>query len=72
MVVHNKKSDPVADLAKDDFSLSERGKAQANAMEDAKVTYTLGYYPAGEEDNKFREIKVKVNRAGVTARYRNG
>jgi hypothetical protein len=44
-----------------------------HAMEDAQVTYTLGYYSTNEEqDGKFREIKVKVDRPGVNVRYRKG
>jgi VWFA-related protein len=43
------------------------------ALEDGRVSYTLGYYPVQEKlDGKFREIRVKVGRPGVTLRYRRG
>jgi len=43
------------------------------AMEDAEVTYTLGFYPAsGELDGKFHDLKVKVARSGVDVRHRKG
>jgi VWFA-related protein len=43
------------------------------AMDDARVTYVLYYAPAHDEwDGKFREIKIKLNRPGLEARYRKG
>ena len=43
------------------------------AMDDARVTYVLAYSPSHDQwDNKFREIKIKVNRSGLDARYRKG
>ncbi|MEP6534162.1 MAG: VWA domain-containing protein [Bryobacteraceae bacterium] len=55
------------------YNGNDLDKAIRNAIEDAKVTYTLGYYPdTGDQDDRFREIKIKVERAGVTARYRRG
>ena len=43
------------------------------AMEDARVTYVLAYSPSHDQwDNKFREIKIKLNRPGLEARYRKG
>jgi hypothetical protein len=43
------------------------------AIEDSRVTYTLGYYPFDAElDGKYRTIKVKVNRPGITVRHRRG
>ena len=43
------------------------------AIEDSRVTYVLGYYPAhGQWDGKFREIKVQVKRPGLRLRYRGG
>lgn len=42
-------------------------------LEDSRVTYTLGYYPADTNfDGKFRSIKVTVNRAGAQLKYRRG
>ena len=43
------------------------------AVDDSRLTYELGYYPSHEKwDGHFQEVKVKVNRHGATARYRNG
>ena len=43
------------------------------AMDDARVTYALYYSPSHDQwDGKFREIKVKVDRPGLEARYRKG
>jgi VWFA-related protein len=43
------------------------------AMDDARVTYVLAYSPSHDQwDNKFREIKIKLNRPGLDARYRKG
>jgi VWFA-related protein len=47
-------------------------KAVRMAAEDGRVTYTLGYYPTLEPDDRFHEIKVKVTRPGVTLRFRRG
>jgi VWFA-related protein len=47
--------------------------AVRKAMEDAEVTYTLGFYPSAETlDGKFHELKVRVDRKGVDVRYRKG
>jgi len=43
------------------------------AVEDARTTYVLSYYPSHNEwDGRFREIKVKVDRSGVDVRSRRG
>jgi VWFA-related protein len=43
------------------------------AMNDSRVSYTLGYYPAGVKwDGKFHELKVKVGAAGAQVRARTG
>jgi VWFA-related protein len=43
------------------------------AIDDSRVTYILGYYPAHNEWNsEFRSITVKMDRKGVDMRYRNG
>lgn len=44
--------------------------AIAHAVEDAKVTYTLGFYPQGEPDGRSHELKVSVQRPGLDVRFR--
>src|SRR5208282_514780 len=49
------------------------GSAIRRAMDDARVTYTLGYYPADVKwDGRFHEIKVKVSAPGAEVRARKG
>jgi VWFA-related protein len=41
------------------------------AVEDAELTYTLGFYPPqGSKDRDVHNLKVKVARGGVSVRYR--
>jgi len=55
------------------YNTNDVAGAIRGAMDDARVTYTLGYYPADEtHDGKFREIKVSVNRPGTDVRARKG
>jgi VWFA-related protein len=43
------------------------------AMQDARVTYVLAYTPSHDQwDGKFREIKIKLKRPSLEARYRKG
>jgi VWFA-related protein len=43
------------------------------AISDSEVTYTIGYHPTSvAQDGKFREIKLKVDRSGVSVSYRKG
>ncbi len=43
------------------------------AIDDAKVTYIVGYYPTHNTwDGKFHELKVRVKRSGVNVRHRLG
>ena len=52
---------------------NDLSKAIREAVQDARVTYTLGFYPIAEKfDGKFHELKVKVNRPGASLRYRKG
>jgi VWFA-related protein len=45
--------------------------AIAEALNDGRISYTLGYYqPDGENGAPVHRIGVRVNRAGVTLRYR--
>jgi VWFA-related protein len=43
------------------------------AIDDSKVTYTLGYYPEGAKwDGKYHNLKVEVKRPGLKVQYRKG
>jgi VWFA-related protein len=55
------------------YNTNDLKNAIRRAIDDSKVTYTLGYYSeAPSPDNRFRELKVKVDRPGVNVRYRKG
>jgi VWFA-related protein len=43
------------------------------AVQDAELTYTLGFYPPGDSfDSKYHKLEVKVDRKGVDVRSRKG
>ncbi len=43
------------------------------AVEDAKVTYTMGFYPEDAKwDGQFHQLKLQCKRSGVSLRYRPG
>lgn len=45
--------------------------AMREAMDDGRVSYTLGFYQPGEEDQAtVHRLRVRVSRPGVTLRYR--
>ena len=49
------------------------GKAIENAIDDARVTYLLGYYPSNNAwDGKFRKLRVTVRAPDVEVRHRSG
>lgn len=49
------------------------GEAIRHAIDDSRVSYVLGYRsPRPDDDNKFRNISVKVNRSGIELRHRKG
>ncbi len=55
------------------YNTNDLKKAIQTAVEDAKVTYNIGYYPAGIEwDGRYREIKVQVKKPGTHVRHRLG
>ena len=55
------------------FNTNDLGNAIARAVDDSRVTYVLGYYPANEKwDGRFRNIKVRVRRDDVVVRHRGG
>ena len=42
-----------------------------DAIEDDELTYTLGFYPAGNDrDSQWHKLKVSINRRGIALRYR--
>jgi VWFA-related protein len=55
------------------YSNNDLAAALRRAMEDARLTYMLGYYPSHDSwKGKFREIKVRVKRPGADLHYRRG
>jgi hypothetical protein len=55
------------------YNTNDLARAVRRAIDDARVTYTIGYYPADDtQDGRFRDIKVKLNRSGLDVRYRRG
>ncbi len=55
------------------YNTNDLTRAIRQAIDDSRVTYTLGYYSTDEtQDGKFREIRVKVDRPHVDVRYRKG
>jgi hypothetical protein len=55
------------------YGTNDTGAAIRRAMNDARVTYALGYYPAAVKwDGSFHEIRVKVGVAGAQVRTRRG
>jgi VWFA-related protein len=53
--------------------LGNIGKGMRQAVEDARLTYMLGYYPKDANwDGAYHTIKVTVNRPGATIRTRRG
>ncbi|MBS1855223.1 MAG: VWA domain-containing protein, partial [Acidobacteria bacterium] len=43
------------------------------AVEDAELTYTIGFYPdPGEQDGNYHRLQIEVKRPGVQLRYREG
>jgi VWFA-related protein len=55
------------------YNTNDLASAIRRAIDDTRVTYTIGYYSTDETpDGKFREIKVKVNRPRLDVRHRKG
>lgn len=55
------------------YNSNDLKKAIHGAIDDAVVTYVLGYYPTHNKwDGKFHELKVQVDRKGLDTRYRLG
>ena len=56
------------------YNGNDLSHAIQRAVDDSRVTYTLGFYPEDEKlDGKFHEIKIHlVERRGLKLRYRKG
>jgi len=55
------------------YGTNDIASAIRHAMNDARVTYALGYYPASVKwDGSFHEIKVRVAAPGAQVRTRTG
>jgi hypothetical protein len=42
------------------------------AASDARLSYSLAFYPTGSQDSSYHQLEVTVNRPGVKLRYRPG
>lgn len=65
----------VADLTggKAFYNTNDIKGAIRKAIDDAAVTYTLGYYTSEENwDNRYHKLKVKVKRSGTEVRTKKG
>lgn len=55
------------------FNRNDIDTGVRTSLDDGSTYYTLEYYPGNRTwNNKFRRIKVKVNRPGVKLQYRDG
>lgn len=55
------------------YNTNDLTSAIRRAVEDGRVTYTLGYYSTDEsQDGRFRDIKVSVDRPHLDVRARKG
>jgi VWFA-related protein len=55
------------------YNTNDLASAVRLAIDDTRVTYTVGYYSTDEtQDGKFRDIKVRVNRPRLDVRHRTG
>jgi hypothetical protein len=54
------------------ISQEELQKCFAQAVDDSRAYYLLGYYLGGEAKQGWRKLKVKVSPGGLRVRYRSG
>ena len=55
------------------YNTNDLAKAIHNAVDDSALTYTLGFYPEDEKNNReFHKIKIEVDKPHVNLRYRSG
>jgi VWFA-related protein len=52
------------------FNSNDLQKAINAALDDGRVSYTLGFYATSKPDNKFHSLKVQVRRKNANLRYR--
>jgi len=74
----NANTDTMRDLAertggRASYNTNDLTRAIRRAIDDSRVTYTLGYYSTDEsQDGRFRDIKVTVDRPHLDVRTRKG
>jgi VWFA-related protein len=55
------------------YNRNDIRRALRRAVDDARVTYVLGYYPShGKWNGEFRALQVRVKRPGLQVRHRRG
>ena len=55
------------------YNQNDIDHAIREVVSESSITYTVAYYPTGgDPDGKFHEIKISVDRPGVSLRYRRG
>jgi len=55
------------------YNANDLASSIRHAIDDSRESYAIGYYPDHNKwDGTFREIQVKVNRPGISLRYRKG
>jgi len=55
------------------YNTNNIGRAIARAIDDARVTYVLGYSPSNDVwDGRFRTLRVSVRRPDIEVRHRSG
>jgi VWFA-related protein len=55
------------------YNRNDLDHAIRSALDDSKISYTLGYYPTdNKHDGTYRNLSVKIHRPDITLRYRTG
>ncbi len=55
------------------YNTNDLKNAIRDAVSDARVTYSIGFYPESENfDGKFHKLSLKVDRSDINVRYRKG
>jgi hypothetical protein len=53
------------------YNTNDLGAAMSEAVEDAEVTYTIGFYPAEGDESEIHRVRIEAGRRGVSLRYRD-